>query len=69
MAHGDSGFGRCLAHLARIDLLVIDDFEIESATAGGQHDHLELHESAQLNRGSSLKRVEQFLINSQGSFK
>ncbi|WP_231741419.1 IS3 family transposase [Paucibacter sp. KCTC 42545] len=41
-AHGDGSFGRRLAQLARIDLLVIDDFAIAPVTAADRNDLLEL---------------------------
>jgi len=42
VAHGDGSFGRRLAQLARIDLLVIDDFAIAPITAAERNDLLEL---------------------------
>ena len=42
MAHGDGSFGRRLAQLARIDLLVLDDFAIAPLAAGERNDLLEL---------------------------
>jgi len=40
--HGDSSFARRLAHLARLDLLVIDDFAIAPMGAPERNDLLEL---------------------------
>lgn len=42
VAHGDGSFSRRLAQLARIDLLVIDDFAIAPITAADRNDLLEL---------------------------
>lgn len=42
IAHGDGSFTRRLAQLARIDLLLIDDFALTPVVSGEQHDLLEL---------------------------
>jgi len=42
IAHGDGSFGRHLAQLARIDLLVLDDFAISLISAPERSDLLEL---------------------------
>jgi DNA replication protein DnaC len=42
VAHGDGSFARRLGALARIDLLVIDDFAIAPVTAAERNDLLEL---------------------------
>jgi DNA replication protein DnaC len=42
IAHGDGSFGRHLAQLARIDLLVLDDFAISPISAPERSDLLEL---------------------------
>ena len=42
MAHGDGSFARRLAQLARLDLLVIDDFAISPMGAPERNDLLEL---------------------------
>ncbi|MCX8005631.1 MAG: IS21-like element helper ATPase IstB [Burkholderiaceae bacterium] len=42
VAHGDGSFGRRLAQLARIDLLVLDDFAGAPMDAGSRTDLLEL---------------------------
>ena len=42
VAHGDGSFSRRLAQLARMDLLVIDDFAIAPVTAAERNDLLEL---------------------------
>lgn len=42
IAHGDGSFGRRLAQLARIDVLLIDDFAIAPISASERNDLLEL---------------------------
>ena len=42
VAHGDGSFARRLAHMAKLDLLVIDDFAISPMGAGERNDLLEL---------------------------
>ena len=42
VAHGDGSFGRRLAQLARIDVLLIDDFAIAPISASERNDLLEL---------------------------
>ena len=42
VAHGDGSFSRRLAQLARIDLLVLDDFAIAPISASERNDLLEL---------------------------
>lgn len=42
VAHGDGSFGRRLAQLAKLDLLVIDDFAISPMGAAERNDLLEL---------------------------
>lgn len=42
IAHGDGSFGRRLAQLAKLDLLLIDDFAISPITAPERNDLLEL---------------------------
>ena len=42
VAHGDGSFARRLAQLARLDLLLIDDFAISPIDAGQRNDLLEL---------------------------
>jgi len=42
VAHGDGSFARRLTQLARIDLLLLDDFGINSPSPGEQNDLLEL---------------------------
>lgn len=42
IAHGEGGFGKRLAQLARLDLLVLDDFAIAPITASERADLLEL---------------------------
>ena len=42
IAHGDGSFNRRLGQLARIDLLVLDDFAIAPVTAAERNDLLEL---------------------------
>lgn len=42
VAHGDGSFGRRLAQLARIDMLLLDDFAIAPLGAGERNDLLEL---------------------------
>jgi DNA replication protein DnaC len=42
VAHGDGSFARCLAQLAKLDLLVIDDFAISPMGAAERNDLLEL---------------------------
>ena len=42
VAHGDGSFARGLAQLARLDLLVIDDFAISPIGAAERNDLLEL---------------------------
>ena len=42
VAHGDGSFARRLAQLAKLDLLVIDDFAISPMTAPERNDMLEL---------------------------
>lgn len=42
IAHGDGSFGRRLAQLARIDLLVLDDLALKPLVPGEQNDLLEL---------------------------
>jgi DNA replication protein DnaC len=42
VAHGDGSFARRLAQLARLDLIVIDDFAISPMTAPERNDLLEL---------------------------
>jgi len=42
VAHGDGSFARRLAQLAKLDLLVIDDFAISPMGAGERNDLLEL---------------------------
>ena len=42
VAHGDGSFARRLAQLARLDLLVIDDFAISPMSAAERNDLLEL---------------------------
>ena len=42
MAHGDGSFGKRLAQLARLDLLILDDFGIAPIAAHERNDLLEL---------------------------
>ena len=42
MAHGDGSFARRLAQLAKLDLLVIDEFAISPIGAAERNDSLEL---------------------------
>lgn len=42
VAHGDGSFGRRLAQLARLDLLILDDFALAHITAAERNDLLEL---------------------------
>ncbi len=42
IAHGDGTFARRLAQLARIDLLLLDDFALAPLVPGEQHDLLEM---------------------------
>ena len=42
IAHGDGSFGRRLAQLARIDVLILDDWAVAPITAPERHDLLEV---------------------------
>lgn len=42
VAHGDGSFSRRLAQLAKLDLLLLDDFALAPITAGERNDLLEL---------------------------
>lgn len=42
VAHGDGSFGRRLAQLAKLDLLILDDFALAPITAAERNDLLEL---------------------------
>ncbi|WP_326538657.1 IS21-like element helper ATPase IstB [Pseudorhodoferax sp.] len=42
VAHGDGSFSRRLAQLAKLDLLILDDFALAPLTAGSRNDLLEL---------------------------
>ena len=42
VAHGDGSFGRRLAQLAKLDLLILDDFALAPVTAAERNDLLEL---------------------------
>lgn len=42
MAHGDGSFSRRLAQLAKLDLLILDDFALAPLTQASRNDLLEL---------------------------
>jgi len=42
IAHGDGSFGRRLVQLARIDVLILDDWAVAPITAPARHDLLEV---------------------------
>lgn len=44
IAHADGSFGKRLAQLAKIDLLILDDFGIKPLARGDRHDLLEIIE-------------------------
>ena len=44
MSHGDGGFRKRLTQLAKVDLLILDDFGISALTAAGRSDLLEVIE-------------------------
>jgi DNA replication protein DnaC len=53
IAHGDGSYARYLAKLARVDLLIIDDFAMAPVTAVQRHDLLEIVED-RYGRASTL---------------
>lgn len=53
LAHGDGTYARYLAKLARVDLLIIDDFAMAPITAPQRHDLLEIIED-RYGRASTL---------------
>lgn len=45
VSHGDGSFRKRLAHLSKVDLLILDDFGMAAMNAGGRNDLLEVIES------------------------
>jgi DNA replication protein DnaC len=54
VSHGDGSFRKRLAHLAKVDLLILDDFGMATLNAVGRNDLLEVIEQRCGNRSTLL---------------
>lgn len=55
-ARADGSYARLLVHLARIDVLLIDDWALSPLTTGQRNDNLEIHEDGDGARSTIFAR-------------
>lgn len=54
IAHGDGSFGRTLQQLAKVDVLILDDWGLAPLEENGRHDLLEVIDDRATNRSTIL---------------